>query len=179
LGLVDKLQRRIARIDREVGLDGSVLGEVVSGRSLDKLHQLKEADTEIEKVAILEELELTSDLVSLDEIRLPLLEFFKEQGGEAAKDIPLGIHSAREDSPLGLNGIFLAFKVKDQSTWHYYPRGDNGDISTSPINLTVSIGKLFKYIQCRHQDYPRPDMLKPVNLMPLFLPFWMMQSEMY
>ena len=77
LGLVERLQQRIATIDREVGLDASVLGETISEKSLEELYRLKKADTEAEKEAILEELEQAADLVSLDEMRLPLLEFIR------------------------------------------------------------------------------------------------------
>jgi hypothetical protein len=78
LGLVGRLQERIARIDREVGLDGSILGEAISQKSLEEIMRLKMAETEADKQAILEELELVSDLVSLDEMRLPLLEFLQQ-----------------------------------------------------------------------------------------------------
>ena len=57
LGLVKRLQQRIATIDREVGLDASVLGETISEKSLEELYRLKKADSEAEKEAILEELE--------------------------------------------------------------------------------------------------------------------------
>ncbi len=54
LGLVGRLQKRIADIDGTVGLDGSVLGEVISEKSLEELRRLKQAETEAEKAAILE-----------------------------------------------------------------------------------------------------------------------------
>lgn len=85
LGLVARLQQRIAMIDREVGLDASVLGETISERSLEELRRLKEADTDTEKAEILEELEQVADLVSLDEMRFPLLEFIQQVGKEAAE----------------------------------------------------------------------------------------------
>lgn len=44
LGLVQKLSERIAQIDQTVGLDASVLGEVISQRSLEQLRQLHRND---------------------------------------------------------------------------------------------------------------------------------------
>ncbi len=54
------LQARIATIDREVGLDASVLGETIQERSLEELYRLKCADTDAKKAAIVEELEQVS-----------------------------------------------------------------------------------------------------------------------
>jgi superfamily II DNA/RNA helicase len=44
LGLVQRLSTRIAQIDQTVGLDASVLGEVISQRSLEQLRQLHRND---------------------------------------------------------------------------------------------------------------------------------------
>lgn len=160
LGLVARLQERIAMIDREVGLDASVLGETISERSLEELRRLKEADTDAEKAEILEELEQVADLVSLDEMRFPLLEFIQQVGKEAAEEIPLGIHSTR--SSKDLNGIFLAFRARDRHFWHFYPR-INGAISTDPTRLISEKRQIFKWLQCKSSDFPKPDALPPVK----------------
>lgn len=159
LGLVARLQARIAMIDREVGLDASVLGEAISERSLEELRRLKEADTDAEKAEILEELEQVADLVSLDEMRFPLLEFIQQVGKEAAEEIPLGIHSTRNTKDL--DGIFLAFRARDRHFWHFYPR-INGAISTDPTGLVSEKRQIFKWLQCKSNDFPKPDDLPPV-----------------
>ena len=161
LGLVSRLQKRIATIDREVGLDASVLGETISDRSLEEIRRLKEADTDAEKAAILEELEQASDLVSLDEMRFPLLEFMQQMGQEAAEEIPLGIHSTCTAVTNNLDGIFLAFRARDRHFWHFYPR-IAGHISTDPGNLTSEKRQIFRWLQCKQSDYPNPDNLLPV-----------------
>jgi superfamily II DNA or RNA helicase len=160
LGLVARLQQRIATIDREVGLDASVLGEVISDRSLEELRRLKEADTDAEKAAILQELEQAADLVSLDEMRFPLQEFMQQMGKEAAEEIPLGIHSTRRDGPKDLDGVFLAFRARDRHFWHFYPR-INGHISTDPVQMKSGLGQIFKWLRCSAKDYPNPDTLPP------------------
>ncbi|BAZ18377.1 putative helicase (plasmid) [Calothrix sp. NIES-4071] len=164
LGLVARLQARIAMIDREVGLDASVLGETVSQRSLEELRRLKEADTDAEKAEILEELEQAADLVSLDEMRFPLLEFIQQVGKEAAEEIPLGIHSTSHcllnEHPNG--GIFLAFRARDRHFWHFYPR-INGFISTDPSRLVSEKRQIFKWLQCKPDDFPSPESLPPVE----------------
>lgn len=163
LGLVKRLQKRIAIIGREVGLDGSVLGETISEKSIEELRKLKQADTDAEKAAILEELEQTVELISLDEMRFPLLEFLTQKSRELLEEIPMGIHSRKD----GINGIFLAFSAKDRSIWHFYPR-INGAIITDKNStykdlMTTEKRKIFKMIQCQERDYPNPDDLPPVE----------------
>lgn len=161
LGLVERLQQRIATIDREVGLDGSVLGEAISERSLEELRKLKQADTDAEKAMILEELEGISELISLDEMRLPLAEFLHQRGSALIEEIPMGIHSTRD----GREGVFLAFRVKGRTAWYFYPRID-GNIVTDRQQFGSQIitdkRRIFKMLQCAESDYPNPETLPPV-----------------
>jgi hypothetical protein len=166
LGLVKRLQERIATIDKEVGLDGSVLGEIISGKSIEQLERLKKADTEAEKQAILEELEAEVDLVSLDEMRLPLIEFLQQVGQELVEEIPLGIHSTRifdiPDSQFREGGVFLAFKSDEKHFWYFYPR-INGFISTAPDKMVTDKRKIFNWLKCKQSDFPDPETLKPIK----------------
>lgn len=164
LGLVQRLQERITDIDRSVGLDASVLGEEISNKSLEELQRLKQADSEAEKQAILKELEEISDLVSLDEMRFPLLKFIQRVGQEAVEEIPLGIHSTRylnlPESNEG--GIFLAFKARDRHFWYFYPRL-NGFITTDPDQAITDKRKIFNWLKCQESDFPDPDALEPIQ----------------
>lgn len=165
LGLVKRLQERIATIDREVGLDGSVLGEVISDKSLEELRRLKQADTDAEKMAILEELERSADIISLDEMRFPLWEFITQKSREIIEEIPMGIQSTRLDQP---KGIFLAFSAKERTIWHFYPR-INGSILTDrdstykDLMIINEKRKIFQMIHCQESDYPHPDTLPPIE----------------
>ncbi len=165
LGLVKRLQDRIATIDREVGLDASVLGEIVTGRSLEQLERLKKADTDAEKQAILEELEAEIELVSLDEMKLPLIEFIQQVGQELVEEIPLGIHSTKNlnipDQNFKEGGLFLAFKSDDKHFWQLFPR-INGYIATDEDKMITDKRKIFNYLKCNQSDYPNPDDLPPV-----------------
>jgi len=164
LGLVERLRQRIATIDREVGLDASVLGETISDKSLEELYKLKKADTADEKAAILEELEQVADLVSLDEMRLPLLEFIQQKTQEAVEDIPLGIHSTRifkiPNSNFAEGGLFLAFKAGDRHFWHCYPR-IKGVVTSDITQVITDKRKIFNWLKCRESDFPPPDELPP------------------
>ncbi|AFY82878.1 helicase-related protein [Oscillatoria acuminata] len=164
LGLVKRLQDRIATIDREVGLDASVLGEAISDKSLEELFRLKRATTDAEKQAILEELEQASDLISLDKMRLPLLEYIQRKTAEEVEDIPLGIHSTRyfriPQSEFAEGGLFMAFKTEDNHYWHFYPRINNA-ISTDFNAAITDRGKIFNWIKCQESDFPPPEQLPP------------------
>ena len=164
LGLVRRLQTRIAMIDKEVGLDASVLGEIISEKSLEELYRLKKAVSDADKEAILAELEQVADLASLEEMRLPLLEFFQQEGEEAAEEIPLGIHSTRHfyipEAKEG--GIFLAFRAIDKHFWHFYPR-INGVISLNQDQRITDMRKIFNWLKCRADDFPSPEKLLPVK----------------
>jgi len=166
LKLVSRLQDRIATIDREVGLDGSVLGEIISDKSLEELYKLKTADTDADKEAILAELEQASDLVSLDEMRLPLIEFLQQASKDIIDDIPFGIHSTwKKHIPypdISNGGIFLAFRVKDKHFWHFYPR-IQGAISLDPTRLISDKRTIFNWLKCQVSDFPSPDKLPPVE----------------
>ena len=164
LGLVRRLQTRIAMIDKEVGLDASVLGEIISEKSLEELYRLKKAVSDADKEAILEELEQAADLASLEEMRLPLLEFFQQEGEEAAEEIPLGIHSTRHfyipEAEEG--GIFIAFRAKDKHFWHFYPCID-GVISLNQEQRITNMRKIFNWLKCRADDFAPPEKLLPVK----------------
>lgn len=159
LGLVKKLQQKINSINETVGLDGSILGETISEKSLHELQRLKQAKTEADKAAILTELEQTNDLVSFDEMRLPLVEFVQEKGIEAAQNIPDGIFSTRINIQ-NIDGVFIAFCVKNLHFWQFYPRL-NGTISTLAQNCINDKGKIFHWLKCKPEDFLNSEEIKP------------------
>lgn len=160
LGLVKKLQQKISSINETVGLDGSILGETISEKSLNELRRLKQAETEADKAAILAELEQATDLVSLDEMRFPLVEFVQEKGKKAAENIPDGIFSTRQNIQ-NIDGVFIAFRVKNRLFWQFYPRL-NGTISTLTQNCITDKRKIFNWLKCKPEEFLNSDEIKPV-----------------
>lgn len=158
LGLVGRLQERIAIIDQQVGLDASVLGEMISEHSLEEIRLLKEAQSPSAQEKVLQALERKVDLVSMDEMRFPLLEFIQQSGLQAVEEIPLGIHSTRYQAPQ--DGLFLAFQVKNRHFWHFYPR-QAGRISVKADQLQSDWGSLFQLLYCQPGEFPKPDNLPP------------------
>ncbi len=140
LGLVERLQRRIADIDRTVGLDASVLGETISQKSLEELRRLRAGDP-----TVLDDLEREAELLAADEMRLPLLVSLQELGEERIKELPLGIHSGKRGE---VEGVFFAFRAKDRHFWRFYPLDGEDE---EPL---TDKRKLFHWICC-DRDEPR------------------------
>jgi len=138
LRLVERLQRRIADIDRTVGLDASVLGEVIHPRSLEDLKRIKAGERQV-----LDELERAAELVSTDEMKLPLIMYLQQVGERQVQEIPLGIHSGKRSA---VAGTFFAFKARDRHFWRFYP-ADGGDPITDKR-------RIFQMLQCA-PDEPR------------------------
>jgi superfamily II DNA or RNA helicase len=132
LKLVERLQDRIRAIDRTVGLDASVLGEVVSERSLNQLRRLRAGDE-----SVIDELERDSELVSTDEMKFPLILYLQQVGMEKIRSIPRGIGSgmARSTRP---SGVFFAFQAGDRHFWQMYAY--DGEVIRDKR-------RLFRYLQ--------------------------------
>ncbi len=132
LGLVQRLQQRIFTIDRTVGLDGSVLGEAIHPRSLEELKRIKAGERQA-----LEELEQAAELISTDEMKLPLLHYLQMVGEEKVREIPLGIHSGK----IGpVPGTFFAFRAGDRHFWRFFSSTGGEPISDKR--------QIFRLINC-------------------------------
>lgn len=120
LGLVKRLAMRIAQIDQTVGLDASVLGEVISERSLEQLRKLHRNDQ-----ALLHDLERQAELVSTEEMKFPLMAYIQQIGASAVADIPMGIHSGKRFRARNARpGWFVAFAARERHFWRFYPDDD-------------------------------------------------------
>ncbi|MDZ4720030.1 MAG: helicase-related protein [Roseiflexaceae bacterium] len=138
LGLVGRLQSRIAAIGRNLGNDASILGEVVNEKSLDDLRRLRMRDQTI--LAKLEDEE--EALFSGDDMRLPLIAYIQQIGESVISEIPMGIHSGRGNQQL--DGIFFAFRSHDRYFWRFYETMD-GALKTPAIS---DRRQLFQMLAC-------------------------------
>jgi hypothetical protein len=149
--IVDRLQKRIRDIDQSVGLDHSVMGETISEKSFEQLQRIRERDA-----TVVDELEQQAELVTTEDMKLPLQMFIKEVGEEELRKIPLGVHSAREGAT---KGTFLAFKApagdREFHYWRFYPQDESPPV--------VDMRDIFNIIRCEHNE-PRvsvPDSESP------------------
>jgi hypothetical protein len=145
LRLVERLQQRIRDIDRTVGLDASVLGEIIHPKSLEELRRIKAGENQV-----MDELERASELLSADEMKLPLLMYLQAVGAETLSEIPLGIHSVKRASTAG---VFFAFRARERHFWRFYPADGSAPLS--------DIRRIFRMLQCSREE-PRLDHDHPV-----------------
>lgn len=146
LGLVERLQLRIADIDRTVGLDASVLGENISKRSFEELRRIRAEDR-----SVLDELEAESELSAGDEMRLPLIAALQHLGLGDVEEMPLGLHSAHR-APAGAKSIFFAFRAGDRVLWRVYPIGEG--VADRPV--LTSKRDIYRLIEAQPTD-PRQE----------------------
>ena len=104
LGLVERLREKLNAINRTVGLDASVLGEVPNPMDFNVLRRLAR-----EEEGVLEELESQNELLVGEFLMQDLLRFLKEAGEDRLKEIPLGVGTAR-DGHGEYRGFFAAFR---------------------------------------------------------------------
>lgn len=133
LNLVQRLRDRIRDIDRTVGQDASILGEAISARSLNQLKRINAEDE-----TVIDELEQDVELVSTDEMKLPLMIYLQQMGMEKVQSIPRGIGSGIAPSVPRPSGVFFAFQAHDRHFWRLY-RPDGEVISDKR--------RLYRYLQ--------------------------------
>jgi superfamily II DNA or RNA helicase len=136
LRLVERLQQRIRDIDRTVGLDASVLGEIIHPKSQEDLKRIKSGENQV-----MDELERASELLSADEMKLPLLMYLQAVGAEKLSEIPLGIHSIKRSNQPGL---FFAFRARERHFWRFYPADGSTPMS--------DIRRIFRMLQCVREE---------------------------
>jgi superfamily II DNA or RNA helicase len=132
LGLVGRLTQRILTIDTAIGLDASVLGEVISEKSLAEIRRLKQNDQRL-----LDELEQESELASAEEMKFPLLKYIFEAGEDRIREIPLGVHSGRSAGPAG---TFFAFRARDRHFWRFYPADGSA--------TQTEVQRIYRHLAC-------------------------------
>lgn len=119
LGLLARLQEKLNAINRTVGLDASILGEVPHPMDFNILRRVKDEDART-----LEELEEESELTVGEFLKHDLLRFLKELGEERLRRIPLGVGTVRRGADKNPRGFFAAFRnpASNQHYWLFYDR---------------------------------------------------------
>jgi len=131
LGLMERLTDKIATIDRNVGLEASILGEKVNPREFNALRRIEDEDQ-----SVTGELEAEVD-VSGEFIRQVLADHLKRHGLENLERIPDGVHSGFVS---GKPGFFFHFKARDQHLWRLY--------DTQSEETLGSLLAIYKRIRC-------------------------------
>ncbi|MER3399360.1 MAG: hypothetical protein C4316_12710 [Chloroflexota bacterium] len=143
LGLLQRLSDKLRAINRTVGLDASVLGEMPNPLDFNILRRVKDED-----VATLDELEEMSELTVGEFLLQDLLRFLKELGEERLKRIPLGVGTARRRG--GPPGFFAAFRNPQtgQSHWLFYDEEKD--------RIVKRRLEAIRHIRCEPSEEPAP-----------------------
>lgn len=140
LGLLRRLMEKIAQIDKNVGLDASILGETINPKTFNALRRIEQED-----IKIADELEAEAE-ISSEFMRLVLSKYLQKAGTEQLEAIPLGVHSGKQAKPMSRKGIFFHFRVRGEHIWRFY------DVEKEEI--LDSKYRIYKLIECE-EDTPR------------------------
>ncbi len=151
LGLLNRLYEKLDAINRTVGLDASVLGELPNPMDFNILRRLQEEDN-----LAVQELEAERDLTVGEFLKQDLLRFLKKLGEEQLKRIPRGVGTARKRKD-GSPGFFAAFynPVTKHHHWLFYE-----DATKRIIDINL---KAIAHIRCEpsEQAVPLPENFDP------------------
>jgi hypothetical protein len=125
LGLMERLTEKIETINRNVGLEASILGEKVNPREFNALRRIEDEDQ-----SVTGELEAEVD-VSGEFIRQVLADHLKRYGPDKLERIPDGVHSGFAS---GKPGFFFHFRVRGQHLWRLYDEG-SGEVLDSLLAI--------------------------------------------
>ncbi|KPL19908.1 MAG: hypothetical protein AMJ92_00025 [candidate division Zixibacteria bacterium SM23_81] len=137
LKLVKRLQKRIQNIDATVGLDASVLGEVIEERALDDLVAIRSGGAEADRVYLEGEKRQNFD-DALDQLRV-YIDMVRELGTEEVRQVPDGIYSVKKGKKPG---VFLMLKMPEefggQVFWRFYA-ADKSPVIGSAVEIVQHI----------------------------------------
>ena len=152
LGLVRRLREKIDDINRTVGLDASILGEMPNPMDFNILRRLGKGDS-----SVMDELEGQSELAVGEFLKQDLLSFVRKMGEEYLRDVPFGVGTVRRH-PEGRQGFFGAFRdQKGQHYWVFYDEKENRFVDGRLEAISV--------IRCEQSEpaMPYPDGFEPTN----------------
>lgn len=141
LGLLQRLWEKLEYINRSVGLDTSLFGEMINPQDFNALRRIKEEDS-----TVVDELESLSELDVGEFLQQELLDFLKRVGEEKVKRIPLGVGSGMKRQ--GQRGLFVYLKGYGRHFWCYH------DLNTGSIEEREL--EIVKLIRCS-EDTPREE----------------------
>ena len=137
LRLVKRLQQRVKAIDATLGLDASVLGEVIEAKALDDLMMIRQGGAKADQVYLEGERKAEFD-DALDQLR-SYIDLVKSIGTEEVRKLPDGIYSVREGERPG---VFVQLKMPKEYGgevfWRFYP-ADSNEVIASAVEAAQRI----------------------------------------
>ena len=113
LRLVERLQTKLSAINETIGLDASVLGELVTPRTFNTLRELAAGDD-----SSLAHWAQVSELTGNEMMRQQLLAYLRQYGAALVQNLPGGIHSSLRRGQR--QGVFAYYRHNDRHFWRFY-----------------------------------------------------------
>jgi superfamily II DNA or RNA helicase len=113
LKLVERLQERLGAINETIGLDASVLGELVTPRTFNTLRELAAGDD-----SSLGFWGQVSELAGNELLRQQLLTYLRDHGRAMVEQLPDGIHSCLSRNQR--RGVFAYYRHSDRHFWRFW-----------------------------------------------------------
>jgi superfamily II DNA or RNA helicase len=137
LKLVEILQKKIIGIDTAVGLDQSVLGEVIHPKVFGVIRRIKAGDNRVFS-------EIEQEAYGGGELFYqPLKDFMKNRALEELKKIPNGVYSGLRKGKI--RGVFMYYKYgEDFHFWYLY------DIAEQ--QMLTNKTQIIDYISCKQDE---------------------------
>lgn len=144
LGLVNKIREKLSAINRTVGLDASVLGEMPNPMVFNTLRRIAQEDAQT-----LRELESEAEVAVGEFLKQDLFRFLKALGEERLQHIPLGVGTVRKSAD-GTTGFFAAFRnpLTNQHHWLFWNE-QTDRIATQRLEA-------IKPVRCGSEEQPLP-----------------------
>lgn len=113
LRLVQRIQTKLSAINETIGLDASVLGELVTPRTFNTLRELAAGDD-----SSLVYWAQVSELAGNEMMRQQLLAYLRQYGASIVQGLPGGIHSSLRRGQR--QGLFAYYRYGDRHFWRFY-----------------------------------------------------------
>ncbi len=156
LGLIERLQQRIATIQENMPVDASVIGEKVRVFSLEELRRTRSGD-----VTVLDAIDAENPINRFHDMLNEVIKMLQEFGIEEINRIPWGCQSNKRATYRGVFLCVAAGKTDDPIAcwWLYYPLDSNDKDKSlpEPIQEPSRIIDLIRSSRPEREDDHHPD----------------------
>ena len=156
LGIVQRLQNKIATIQENMPVDSSVIGEKVRVFSLEELRKTRQGDT-----FVLDKIDAENPVNRFQDILNEVIKMLQDFGIEDINKIPYGCQSNKRSTHRGVFICVLAGKTDDPHAcwWLYYPLEVDAarSLFPEPVQEPSGIIEMIRSKRPEHDSESHPD----------------------